>query len=257
MAYQFRYLKIIIFLTAFSDLFCFLSPKALAANVPVLMYHYIKIPQATTTLPGLYLEPDIFENQLQEIKKNKYNVVLISAVAASLRQEEILPKCAIALTFDDGYEDFYSIAYPLLKKYGLPGTLYIIINRLDTPGYVTRAQVKEMAESGLVEIGSHTFNHPDLRLKKSKDAVFEIKNSRLELEKISGQKILTFAYPYGYYNAEDVSIASSSGYWGAVSVKSGVNQSADNLWLIKRLRPGRLSGLNFNNWLKDWFQTKY
>lgn len=64
-----------------------------------------------------------------------------------------------------------SVPIPILKKYNLKGTLYVIINRLGTPGYVTRNQVKEMAESGLVEIGSHTFNHPDLRTKKYKDAV--------------------------------------------------------------------------------------
>ena len=75
MTYRLRYLKIIIFLTAFGGLFCVLGPSALAANVPVLMYHYIEPAQATTTLPGLYLEPAIFENQLQEIKKNKYNTL--------------------------------------------------------------------------------------------------------------------------------------------------------------------------------------
>ena len=111
-----------------------------------------------------------------------------------------MPKCSLALTFDDGYEDFYTDAYPLLKKYNLKGTLYVIINRLDTPGYVTKGQVKEMADSGLVEIGSHTFNHPDLRTKRLKDAIFEIKYSRRELKKISGRDVPTFAYPYGYFN---------------------------------------------------------
>lgn len=257
MAYQSRYLKIIIFLTALSGLFCAFSRNALAANIPVLMYHYIEAPRATTTLPGLYLEPNIFDNQLQEIKKNEYNVVFISEVADSLRQSRPLPKCSLALTFDDGYEDFYTKAFPLLKKYGLKGTLYVIINRLDTPGYVTRAQVKEMAESGLVEIGSHTFNHPDLRSKKMKDAIFEIRDSRVELEKISGYPVRTFAYPYGYFNADALSIAATSGYWGAVSVKPGVSQSADNLWQVKRLRPGRLSGQAFANWLRESFRLKY
>jgi len=257
MAYLSRYLKIIIFLTAVSGLFCVFSRSAKAADIPVLMYHYIAAPQATTTLPGLYLGPDIFESQLQEIKKHEYNVVFISEVAGSLRQAQPLPKCSLALTFDDGYEDFYTKAFPLLKKYGLKSALYVIINRLDTPGYVTRSQIKEMAESGLVEIGSHTFNHPDLRTKKYKDAVFEIRDSRSELEKISGYPVRTFAYPYGHFNTDDLSIAAASGYWGAVSVKSGVSQSADNLWQIKRLRPGQLSGQAFSNWLRESFRSEY
>jgi len=70
---------------------------------------------------------------------------------------------------------------------------------LGKPGYLTEAQVKEMATSGLVEIGSHTFNHPDLRRLNVKDAIFEIQDSRAVLQRLSGQPVLTFAYPYGDY----------------------------------------------------------
>jgi len=230
------------------------ASKSFAELTPVLMYHYIEAPTASTTLPGLYLRPEIFKDQLQEIKKNGYTPIFLADLAASLRDKKKLPSRSIVLTFDDGYEDFYTQAYPLLKEYGFKSTLYVIVNRLDTSGYLTKAQVKELAESGLVEIGSHTFNHPDLRLAKEKAAEFEIKDSRLELEKISGRPVLTFAYPFGHYQVSDLAIASSSSYQGAVSVQPGVWQSTEDIWLIRRLRPGAREGKEFSKWLEDWLK---
>jgi peptidoglycan/xylan/chitin deacetylase (PgdA/CDA1 family) len=230
------------------------KPRSFSEKVPVLMYHYISLPPATTTLPGLYLPPQTFAKQLAGLKEGKYQSVFLSELAASLRTEKALPDKSIALTFDDGYEDFYTQAFPLLKEYGFKGTLYVIINRLDTPGYLTKGQVKELAASGLVEIGSHTFNHPDLRSAKEKASIFEIKDSRRILEDISGQPVDTFAYPFGYYNDLDQAIASSSRYSGAVSVHPGVWQSTSDIWLIKRLRPGAREGQEFSKWLAQWLE---
>ena len=78
-----------------------------------------------------------------------------------------------------------------------------------------------------------------------------------ELEKISGQPVKTFAYPYGYFKPEDLSIASSSGYLAAVTVSPGIRQSTADLWLLKRLRPGNRTGAGFSAWLEDWFRVEY
>lgn len=223
--------------------------RAAFVHAPILMYHYISAAPATTTLPGLYLDPAIFESQLQEITKAGYQTVFMSEMANDIISGASATK-TVALTFDDGYEDFYTNAFPLLKKYNLKGTFYVIVNALDKPGYVTKGQLQEMAASGLVEIGSHTFNHPDLRLKKEAAAIFEIKGSKSELEKIIGQSVKTFAYPYGYYNYQILEIMKHSGYLGALSVIPGTNHKTDNHWLITRLRPGNRSGEEFVSWLK-------
>ncbi len=245
-----------IFTVCFSLFIADIYPVAAASDfsekVPVLMYHYIESAPKETALAGLYLEPDIFASQLAEIKKNDYHSIFVSELADSLRQNKRLARCSLALTFDDGYEDFYQNAFPLLKKYQIKSTIYIIVNALDKPGYLTKSQLKEIAASGLVEIGSHTFNHPDLRSKKIKDAIFEIKDSRAVLARISGQPVLTFAYPYGYFKPEDLDIVSST-YLGAVSVHPGSNESRSNLWLIRRLRPGDRSGAVFAHWLSFEF----
>lgn len=232
------------------------APKDFSESVPVLMYHYIEAPTASTTMKGLYLDPKIFADQLQSLEKNSYQTIFMSDLAISIKKEKKLSGQNIALTFDDGYEDFYTQAFPLLKKYNSKATLYVIINRLDTKGYLTRSQVKELASSGLVEIGSHTFNHPDLRKLKSKDAKFEIEASKRILEQISGKPVLTFAYPFGYYEPEFFTTVSASHYLAAVSVKPGIKEGKDNLWLLRRLRPEARTDQIFIKWLEEWEKSK-
>jgi peptidoglycan/xylan/chitin deacetylase (PgdA/CDA1 family) len=234
-----------------------LTLKGFSEVTPILMYHYVEVPSATTTLKGLYLDPVIFDEQLKVLKDNNYETLFVSELANNLRQEKKAGAKNIVLTFDDGYEDFYTQVWPVLKKYNYKATLYVIINKLGAKGYLSREQVKELAFSGLVEIGSHTFNHPDLRSLKKKDANFEIQASKVILEQISGKPVLSFAYPYGYYKTDFFSVASGSNYLAAVSVIPGVRQGGDNIWLLRRLRPGARTGEIFKKWLSDWEQANY
>ncbi len=226
-------------------------------TVPILMYHYVESPSATTTLKGLYLEPKIFESQLEALKENNYQTLFVSDVAASLRAGENVDAKSVVLSFDDGYEDFYTKAFPLLKKYNYKATLYVIINALGTPGYLTRDQVRELASSGLVEIGSHTFNHPDLRSKKTKDAKFEIEESKKTLEQISGIPVETFAYPFGFFKESFFALETEAGYTAAVSVIPGAKHSIGNIWALRRIRPDNRQGEVFIKWLENWSQAKY
>lgn len=226
------------------------SSSVFYEKTPILMYHYIENPTASTTLPGLYVRPEIFENQLCEIKKLGYRTVFVSEVAASLHQKKSAPAKTVSLSFDDGYKDFYTKVFPLLKKYQMKATVYVIVNALDKPGYLTKAQVKELANSGLVEIGSHTFNHLDLRTLPTKKAIYEIKLSKAVLEKMIGRAVLTFCYPAGSHTDQDLRIVSEAGYTGAVSTIAGAKNSPGDIYLLKRLRPNSRSGADFAGWLE-------
>ena len=219
-------------------------------NVPILMYHYIETAPVTSTLKGLYLDSKIFANQLQEIKKNKYKSVFVSELAKSLISKKPLASNSLVLTFDDGYEDFYTEAYPLLKKYEVKATVYIIINALDKPGYLTKDQVRELAASKFVEIGSHTFNHLDLKNLNNRKAGFEIVSSKKVLEGISGKAVLSFCYPYGRYNDYDTKLAQAAGYLASLSTSAGVKHSILDIQTLTRLRPDSRSGPEFSMWLK-------
>lgn len=221
-------------------------------KIPILMYHYIDQAPATSSLPGLYLKPLIFENQLKEIKAAGYNPLFISEIALDLKNKQTLPQKSLALTFDDGYQDFYTQAWPLLKKYNIKATLYVIINALDKPGYLKTSELKELAQSGLIEIGSHTFNHPNLKTLNARQANYEINLSRQALAKLSGGPILSFAYPYGLYNNDDLKISAKAGYLAAVSTNPGSQQSPINLMSLNRLRPNERQGSDFIKWLNEW-----
>lgn len=222
-------------------------------KIPILMYHYIETAPASSTLKGLYLNPNIFEGQLKEIEKEKYNSVFVSEVARSLSSKKNLPANSLALTFDDGYEDFYTTAWPLLKKYKIKATVYIIINALDKPGYLTRAQLEEISASEFVEIGSHTFNHPDLKTLNGKKADYEITKSRKALEALTNKPVLSFCYPYGRYNNYDLRLASRAGYLTALTTAAGTSHRPSELMFLTRLRPGERNGKEFSAWLKTRF----
>lgn len=231
--------------------------KGFSETIPILMYHYIEVAPASSTLKGLYLDPKVFASQLEELNKNNYQTLFVSEAAINIENKNALSDKNVVLTFDDGYEDFYTQAFPLIKKYNVKTTLYIIINALGTKGYLTRAQVRELADSGLVEIGSHTFNHPDLRNLKNKDVKFEIESSKKILETITGKTVLTFCYPFGLYKPEFFKLTSEAQYLTAVSTIPGTRQGEDNIWILRRIRPNDRSGQVFINWLKEWEKSVY
>lgn len=219
-------------------------------KMPILIYHYIERP-GSTTLPWLYHPPEIFEAQLKTLNDNCYNSIFVSDAAKAVKGSEIMPDKAIALTFDDGYEDMYTEAYPLLKKYGMKGTMYIIVNALGTPGYLTKAQVKEMADSGFVEIAGHTFNHIVLSKASDKDAYYEIAGSKRELEKIIDHPVTDFAYPYGLFTSIDEQICAKAGYLSCASTYPGQIQTYAQRFSLFRLRPGYRVGPVLINWLES------
>lgn len=218
-------------------------------NVPVLMYHYIET-AGSTTLPWLYEPPEIFEAQLKTLYNKCYNSIFVSDLGKSIADGSQLPAKSIALTFDDGYEDMYTNTLPLLKKYNMKGTMYIIVNALGKPGYLTKEQVKEMADSGYVEIAAHTLNHPDLRLKDWQAANYEIGGSKRELEKIIGQPVTDFAYPYGFFTTRDEEICRQAGYLTCVSTYPGQVQTFEKRFSLYRLRPGYRVGPALLSWLE-------
>lgn len=224
-----------------------LSPRKVRA--PILMYHYIDAP-GSSTLPWLYHPPSVFEAQLKTLADNCYEAVFVSDVAESIVGVGTLPSKSIAITFDDGYEDMYAGAYPLLRKYGMKGTMYIIVNALDKPGYLTRDQVREMSDSGIVEIAAHTMNHPDLRRKSWQAARYEISASKEELQKIIGKSVTDFAYPYGFFGSREETLCQEAGYQTCASTYPGQVQTSDKPYSLYRLRPGYRVGPALIKWLE-------
>ena len=123
-------------------------------------------------------------------------------MADLIRNKRKIPPKTAAVTFDDGYLDNYTQAYPILKKYNIPATIFVVINRIGkhmgNDDYMSWAQIKELSESGLITIGSHSMNHPNLsEIESEQEMESEILESKNILEESLGRKVDLFSYPFG------------------------------------------------------------
>lgn len=220
-------------------------------KVPILMYHYIEPVPPFTSLPHLYEDPTVFENQLASLKNYSYNSVLIRDLGWNLKGSGDLPDNPIILTFDDGYDDFYTTVFPMLKKYDMKAVLYVIVDFIDNPGYITSAQAKEMAGTKYVEIASHTLGHVNLKKATDQEAYYQLAESKKRLADIIGRPVEDFAYPFGFFSQRDESIANRVGYLTAASTYPGVRQNHEDRFSLFRLRPHNRTGEEFISWLES------
>lgn len=210
-------------------------------KIPIIMYHYVEYvqDQNDTTRKRLDVTPNVFEQHLKSFREAHYETYFMQEVPDLISGKiQSQPDKSVVLTFDDGYEDFYTNVFPLLKKYHMRATLYVIYDFIGRRGFVTKEQVQELIDSNLVEIGSHTFDH--LYLKSVSDVVAkkQIIDSKKAFEDEFHTKIYTFAYPYGAMSPQAIQDTKDAGYTAAVSVIPGVMQSKDNLYFLSRIRPG-------------------
>jgi peptidoglycan/xylan/chitin deacetylase (PgdA/CDA1 family) len=157
----------------------------------------------------------------------------MKAYANFLENGVELPSKPIVLTFDDGDEDAYTTAYPLLMAHHLTGTFYIITGNVGKPGYVTWDQIKEMSDNGM-EIGAHTITHPYLTHLHPVAAYWEILGSRLDLQYHLGIDITTFAYPDNDHNRVTSTLVRLAGFRTAVIVDFHTGDSVSDYFTIPR-----------------------
>lgn len=203
------------------------------SRVPILMYHYIRDFKKPHDILGqrLSVSPKNFEQQLLWLKNHGYNTVEPDFLLAPQ------PRVGqpIILTFDDGYRDGFIYAFPLLKKYQMTGTFFVIVDSLGEPVYLTWAEIKIMKAGGM-NIASHTLNHPPLAKLSTKNIEWELTESKRELDLRLNQKTTDFAYPYGSYDQRVVVAAKKAGYKTAVTVNSGTATEKNNRLELPRLR---------------------
>lgn len=220
-------------------------------RVPILMYHYVEVPTdpKDTIRRGLDILPHTFEMQVTTLLDHGYTPIFMSDLARYFDGKTMLPEKPIILTFDDGYRDFYTDAYPILRKYHVKATSYVISGFLEGRNYMTRSQVRDVAASGLVEIAAHTVHHPNMKGLSDKVLTDEVSQSRIELEKLTGKSIIDFAYPYGAYDDNAIHAVSVAGFHTAVITKPGDFQNKDERFVLPRLRPGARVGETLISWL--------
>lgn len=231
------------------------------ADVPILMYHGVS--DVKKIQNDYVISPQEFEDDLKALKENGYTSVFISDVISFAENKGSLPEKPIVITFDDGYYNNYLYAYPLLKKYDFKATISPIAYYSDFYSEVddvsecyshcTWTQLKEMSESGVVEIGNHTYNLHTLDgdsmgiRKKSSETDAEYKTRLTEDITAAQNRIhdniekdcVVFAYPFGACSKDSEQILRKLGFKAILTCASGTNHlstgDAEALFHLKRI----------------------
>jgi peptidoglycan/xylan/chitin deacetylase (PgdA/CDA1 family) len=144
-------------------------------------------------------------------------------------------KKPIIITFDDGYDDAYTQAYPILKKHNMIGVFYIISGQIGQSERMTNNQIIELDKAGMV-IGNHTKNHLDISTLSQTQLDSQLLDSKNTLESLLGHKVLDFCYPAGKYNANNIIALKNDGYLSATTTKNGISDTSSNLYELPRIR---------------------
>lgn len=209
-----------------------------ARAIPVLMYHHVA-PDPSRIGLGLRVRPADFDAQMGYLFQNGYRTVGLQDVVKAIHGCLDLPSKPIVITFDDGYEDVYRYAFPILRKYGYTATIFLISSWLDQPGKygaMSWDQVKAMAREGM-QFGAHTVSHPNLLKLPLRQVLEEMTESRAAIEAHVGQPVKALAYPYGLFNSDIKLLAQRAGYEAAVTTIQGyANDPVPDTMAIKRIR---------------------
>lgn len=205
-------------------------------DVPVLMYHRVA-PAAEIghSLPGLVVSPDLFAAQMEAFKHAGWTTITAADLAADLAAGRTPPRHTFVVTFDDGHEDGYTHAFPVLQRLGYVATYYVITGRIGRTGNLTAAELRAMAAAGM-EIGSHTVSHAFLPRESSRAARAQLARSARDIAATIGTAPTTFAYPYGAWSGPAEADVAATGYGLAFTEQPGCALTWTTRFSAPRLR---------------------
>ncbi len=224
----FLYFCIVIFV-------CFCGARLYMHNkgvVPILMYHQVEdVDGHRLNWVGV----DAFKQQMDFLKRYNYNVISLETLVSAINHGEILPKKSVVITFDDGYENNYINAFPLLEKYGFPATIFIPSDFVGKEGYLNLEQMREMTAS-VITMGSHTQSHQYLPDLTADEQLVEIVSSKWALEKKLGHPVDFIAYPIGGFSNEIKEMVKKVGYQAACTTNRGNDRLNKDVYELNRVR---------------------
>jgi len=225
-------------------------------HVPILMYHYVEYIKDKRDKERVLLNvtPNVFEEQIQTLQTAGYTFITAKELGDILDGKMQQPQKPIMLTFDDGHWDLATDVLPLLKKYQVKVTAYIVPGFIDTNSdSLTTQEMQDVVNSGLVDVGAHTVHHLWLKGRSLEHATYEIDESKKMLEQQYHIHVTSFAYPYGAFDAQALALVQQAGFTTAASTIAGNEQGQFNRFFLFRVRPGYATGQSLLNYLdRTW-----
>ncbi len=229
------------------------------AHVPILMYHSISNDAEESVHPYFRTctSPDVFAEHMKYLHDNDYSVISLSHAVTQLTSNQLTGNHKfVAVTFDDGFRDFYTDAFPVLQKYNFPAAMFLASDFIDNKRpfkgreCLSWAEVREMHGKGIL-FGSHTASHPELKRLKEKEIEGELKQSKEVIEDRIGAPVESFSYPYAFpeERKEVVAFLRSTlerlGYCNGVTTRLGTATINDNKYFLKRIPVNSMDDISF------------
>ncbi|MBA3351324.1 MAG: polysaccharide deacetylase family protein [Blastocatellia bacterium] len=207
-------------------------------NSPVLLYHKIDRPTPDVRIRGAFTSPRRFERQMSYLVRSGYRFFSASAMAGHYLELGGFPDKCVCITFDDGWKDNYTYAFPILKKFQIPATVFVVPSCVGTTTAMVTAEgegsrehmseedIREMSASG-IEFGSHGMNHKLFNRIDTGEVESEVSESKNYLEDLLQQDCRVFAYPAGFFTEFSQSVVKRAGYIAAFTTVYGRADNSD------------------------------
>lgn len=208
---------------------------------PSLMYHHVQSQEQAQAEGNLSLTvfPDTFRLQMQHLADRGYTPISMAELNNFLQTGQKPAAKPIIITFDDGYDDNYQEAFPILKEFGFPATVFLATGLMENPGYLTWAQIQEMSGSKIL-FANHTWSHANVGGTREKIQK-EIGTADIQLADHGQNTPKVFSYPYGFGGKYAKEFLSEKGYNLAFTTRSGSAQCRQQNLNLPRIRIGNTS----------------
>ena len=228
----------------------------------ILMYHQVGEFENVTRLKANFCHVKRFEKQMHFLKRWNYNVISLTDAIKGLKGEIDLPKHSVVITFDDGYENFYDYAFPILKELNLPSTVYAVAGLVGKPSdwlyeddiqpapLMTLDQMLEVQKHG-VDFGSHAISHPRLSKIDRADMRREVFESKAMLEDMLNRPVEHICYPYGDHDQMVVEASREAGFLSGTTIIKGSAWSEHDALALPR------KAISFNDSLYRFWRNMH
>ena len=206
-------------------------------EVPILMYHRFGYDQST-----LFVTPENFDRQMAYLKNKGYDVISLDELVEGIKDRKKFNHNTVAITIDDGYKDNFIYAYPVLKKYRFPATIFIVTDLIGKGSigkekkFLNWDEVIAMSKDR-ISFGGHTKTHFYLGLVIDENiALEEISGSKKAIEQKIGMPVDYFCYPFGGFNERAKELVAKAGYKGACTTNRGFARFNSDVYELKRIK---------------------
>jgi len=223
-------------------------------EVPVLCYHQLRDFRPSDSKANRdYIVPvAVFRDQIKSLADSGYHTILPGQLYDWLAYGKPLPSQPVMISFDDTRLEHFTVALPELNQYGFKGVFFIMTVSLGRPGYMSREQVKQLADEGHV-IGSHTWNHKNVKNYSKEDWAIQVEKPAKQLQAITGLPVDYFAYPFGLWNKEAIVKLKQQGFKAAFQLSAHRDEN-DPLFGIRRIIvPGEWNAARMQKYIKHSF----